>query len=165
MNALRETTGSRWLSPPALRAWLLVIVWLGAILVFSSDAFSASSTASLLRPFLRWLLPDWSSAAIASLHFAIRKTAHVSVYGVLALLAFRALRLSQDSTATRHAGLTLLLVLVAASGDEYRQSLSRARTGALADVGYDLAGGLAALGLAILLRRSHGPARAQTREP
>ena len=165
MSALRETPGSRWLSPPALLAWLLVIVWLAVIVVFSSDAFSASSTASLLRPFLRWLLPDWTPAAIASLHFGIRKTAHVSVYGVLALLAFRALRLSQDATATRHAGLTLLLVLIAASSDEYRQSLSRARTGALADVGYDLAGGLAALGLAILWRRPRRPARTQAHEP
>ena len=149
----------RWLSPPALRAWLLVIVWLAVILVLSSDAFSASSTASLLRPFLHWLLPDWSPAAIRSLHFAIRKTAHVSVYGVLSLLTFRALRLSQDATAARHAGLTLLLVLVVASSDEYRQSRSRARTGALTDVGYDLAGGLAALGLAILWRRPRAPAR------
>ena len=165
MNAPPQTPASRWLSPPALRAWLMVIVWLAAILVFSSDSFSASSTASLLRPFLRWLLPDWSPAAIASLHFGIRKTAHVSIYAVLALLTVRALRLSQESTATRHAGLTLLLVLVVASSDEYRQSLSRARTGSLADVGYDLAGGLAAVGLAILLRRARGPARAQTRKP
>ena len=164
MSALPQTGGSRWLSPPALLAWLLVILWLTAILIFSSDAFSASTTASLLRPFLRWLFPEWSSAAIGSLHFAIRKTAHVSVYGVLALLTFRALRISQDAAATRHAGLTLLLVLIAASSDEYHQSLSRARTGALSDVGYDLAGGLAALGLMILWRRPRGPAHAQTRK-
>jgi VanZ family protein len=155
----------RRLSPPALRAWLLVIVWLAMIMLFSSDAFSAASTASLLRPFLRWLLPDWTPAAIADLHYAIRKTAHVSVYGVLALLNFRALRLSQPATAARHAGLTLLLVFIVASGDEYRQSFSRARTGAFTDVIYDLTGGLAALGLAILWRRMRGAEQPRPRNP
>ncbi len=164
MSALANDS-SRWRSGPALRAWALVAIWLTLILLFSSDAFSASSTASLLRPFLRWLLPDWTPAAIASLHFAIRKSAHVSVYGVLALLNFRALRLSQAATLARHAGLTLLLVLVVASGDEYRQSLSRARTGAITDVVYDLVGGLAALGLALLWGRIFGAAQSPPRKP
>ncbi len=155
----------RRLSPQALRAWLLVIVWFTMIMIFSSDAFSAASTASLLRPFLRWLLPTWSPAAVATLHYAIRKTAHVSVYGVLALLNFRALRLSQEATAARHAGLTLLLVFVVASGDEFRQSFSRARTGVFTDVIFDLAGALAALGLAILWRRLRGAAQRRRLNP
>ena len=150
---------SRWQSPSALRAWGFVIVWLAMIMILSSDVFSAASTASLLRPFLRWLLPSWTPAAIATLHYAIRKTAHVSVYGVLALLNFRALRLSQEATAARHAGLTLLLVFVVASGDEFHQSFTRARTGAFTDVIFDLAGALAALGLAILWRRLRGAAQ------
>jgi len=145
------------LSPPAWRAWGLVVVWLTLILVLSSDAFSASETASLLRPFLRWLLPDWSTPQIASLHYVIRKAAHVSVYGVLSWLAFRALRLSQDAPAARHAGLALLLVLVVAASDEYHQSRSRWRTGSFSDVVYDLTGGLAALGLAFVWRRAVPP--------
>jgi VanZ family protein len=157
-------TGSRRLSPPALRAWLFVIVWLSLILVLSTDAFSASATASLLRPFLRWLLPDWSASSISYLHFAIRKTAHVSVYGVLSWLTFRALRLSQVAPLARHAGIALLLVLVVAASDEYRQSRSRYRTGALTDVVYDLAGGLVALGLAILWSRKLGPAPSTPRK-
>jgi VanZ family protein len=155
---------SRRLSSPALRAWGLVIVWLTLILVLSSEAFSASSTASQLRPFLRWLLPDWSTASIASLHFAIRKSAHVGVYGVLSWLSFRALRLSQEAPAARHAGLALLLVLVVAASDEYRQSRSRYRTGSLADVGYDLTGGLAGLGLAFVWRRLVPSAQSPPRE-
>ena len=154
---------SRRLSPAALRAWLYVAVWLALILAFSSDLFGSSTTSSVLGPFLRWLLPDWSASAIRSLHVAIRKTAHVSVYGMLSMLTFRALRLSFEAPVARHAGLALLLVLVAASADEYHQSFSRARTGAVTDVIYDLAGGLAALGLAILWRRLLGPPRSEAR--
>jgi VanZ family protein len=134
------------------------------ILLLSSDLFSASTTTSMLRPFLRWLLPDWSSPEIASLHFMIRKGAHVGVYGVLSWLTFRALRLSQDAPAARHAGLALLLVLVVAASDEYRQSRSRWRTGTITDVGYDLAGGLAALGVAFLWRRIVPPRQRASRK-
>jgi VanZ family protein len=136
-----------WRDPRARRAWALVAVWLALIFTFSSDVFSASSTGSWVGPFLRWLFPDWTPLEIWRLHYAIRKSAHPTVYGVLALLAFRALRLSSAAGAWRHAALALALVLAVATSDEYRQSLSRARTGALRDVGYDLAGGLAALAL------------------
>jgi VanZ family protein len=139
---------------------VLVGAWLALILAFSSDAFSAHSTGSWLRPLLRWLFPDWSAAAIRELHFAIRKAAHVSVYGVLALLSIRALRLSFAGTALRHGALALALVLAAAATDEIHQSLSRRRTGSVADVGLDAAGGLAAIGLALAWRRARGGPRA-----
>jgi VanZ family protein len=136
-----------WRSPRARVAWLLVLAWLAMIFTFSSDLFSASTTGSLVRPILEWLFPDWTPAEIWRLHYAIRKSAHPTVYGVLALFAFRALRLSFAHGALRHAAFALLLVLAVAASDELRQSSSRARTGSAADVGYDLAGGLAALGL------------------
>jgi VanZ family protein len=152
-------SAASWRSPPAQRAWLVVLAWLAVILLFSSDAFSTSSTGSVLRPILRWLFPDWSSREIWRLHFAIRKLAHVAVYGVLALLALRALRLSLAASARRHAGLALALVLGAAVADEFRQSLTQARTGSAADIGYDLAGGATALGLAALARRTRAALR------
>jgi VanZ family protein len=139
------------LSPPALRAWALVLAWLIAILVFSSDPFSASTTGSLLGPFLRWLFPDWSPGEIWRLHYTIRKVAHLTVYGVLALLAYRAFALSLPAGRLAIGALSLLLVLAAAASDEYHQSFSRLRTGSLFDVGYDLAGAAAALGLAAML--------------
>jgi VanZ family protein len=145
------------LGPAALQAWLLVFVWLAMIFVFSSDAFSSTETASLLRPLLQWLLPDWTPLEIWKLHIAIRKAAHLAVYGVLALLSLRAFRLSTGGGALRHSALALLLVLAMASLDEYRQSLSVWRTGTPVDVGYDLAGAAAALGIAALARR--GPRR------
>jgi VanZ family protein len=152
-------TGPRGQREAALRAWLLVVAWIAVILLLSSEAFSAASTGSLLRPLLRWLFPDWSAEAIRTLHFAIRKLAHISVYGVLALLGFRALRLSFEATLLRHAGLALALVLAAAATDEYHQSLTRRRTGTLWDVGYDVLGGAVALALLLLWQRARGALR------
>jgi VanZ family protein len=151
-----------WRSPRARVAWLLVVAWLAVIFTFSSDLFAAPSTESWVRPLLVWLFPDWTAAEIWRLHYAIRKSAHPGVYAVLALLAFRALRLSFARSALWHAALALLLVLGVALSDELRQSRSRARTGSPVDVGYDLAGGSGALALrqllASLFRRGRRPA-------
>jgi len=148
-----------WQGPAALRGWLLVLAWLALILLFSSESFSEASTGSQLRPFLRWLFPDWSASEIRLLHYAIRKVAHVGVYGVLALLSFRAIRLSLEASVLRVAGLALALVLVAAATDETRQSFSRTRTGSLSDVAYDLVGGVAALAIVVGRRRARGGIR------
>ena len=151
----------RWQEPAALRAWLLALAWVAVIFFFSSESFSEPSTGSLLRPFLRWLFPEWSSAEIRALHHVIRKAAHMGVYGVLALLSFRALRLSLAASTLRLAGLALALVLGTAASDEFLQSFSETRTGSLSDVGYDLAGALVAL--AIVLYRSRGRAGVRNR--
>ena len=148
-----------WRGPTAVRAWLLVLAWLAVILLLSSDSFSATSTGSLLRPLLRWLFPDWSASQIWTLHSAIRKAAHVSVYGILAMLSFRALRLSSEASTLRHAGLALALVLATAATDEIHQTYSRARTGTLSDVGYDFLGGVAALSVLIAWQRARGSLR------
>ena len=152
MSALPQTAPS-WRAWDARRAWLLVLAWLVIIFVLSSEGFSETSTGSLLRPFLRWLFPEWSTAEIRNLHHAIRKAAHMSVYGVLALLGFRALRLSLAGTVLRLAGLAVGLVLVTAASDEFMQSFSKNRTGSLLDVGYDLAGAVVALALLLYAAR------------
>jgi VanZ family protein len=137
----------------ALRAWLLVLAWLAIIFLLSSESFSEPSTGSLLRPFLRWLFPEWSTPEIRSLHHAIRKAAHMSVYGVLALLAFRALRFSLAGSGLRLAGLALGLVFATAATDEFMQAFSKTRTGSLVDVGYDLLGAFVVLGLLVYATR------------
>ncbi len=152
MSTLPQT-GPRWQGRDALRAWLLVFAWLAVIFLLSSESFSEPSTGSLLHPFLRWLFPEWSTSEIRSLHHTIRKAAHMSVYWVLALLSFRAIRLSLAASTLRLAGLALALVFGAAATDEFLQSFSETRTGSLADVGYDLAGGIVALAILVYRRR------------
>jgi len=131
------------------RAWAPVAVWVGVIFALSSDAFSASSTSGILGPLLEWLLPDASADTIYRLHVAIRKGAHLGVYAVLALLALRAGRLGHGWALLHAAAVSLVCVASVASLDELHQAFARARTGSLRDVAIDLAGGGAALGLAL----------------
>jgi VanZ family protein len=137
-----------------LGAWAVVIAWTLLISAFSGDAFSADSTSRFIRPLLRWLFPDALPEILNRLHAAVRQGAHAFEYGVLALLSFRALRLSTDSSPGRTFALALLLVLAVATADETHQALSQARTGSPWDVALDLAGGALALALLAALLRS-----------
>jgi len=132
-----------------IRAWAPVGVWVGVIFALSSDTFSASSTSGILGPLLQWLLPDASADTIYRLHVAIRKGAHLGVYAVLALLALRAGRVGHAWPLARAAAVGLVCVATVASLDELHQAFAQSRTGTLRDVGIDLAGGAAALGLAL----------------
>lgn len=134
----------------SIRAWAPVALWVGVIFALSSDAFSAPSTSGILGPLLQWLLPDASADAIYRLHVAIRKGAHLGVYAVLALLALRAGRLGHGWSLALAALASLACVAAVASADELHQAFTRSRTGTLRDVGIDLAGGAAALGVALL---------------
>jgi VanZ family protein len=142
-------TGKRLARASWIRAWGPVAVWVGVIFALSSDTFSAPSTSGILGPLLEWLLPDASADTIYRLHVAIRKGAHLGVYAVLALLALRAGRLGHGWALAHAAALSLVCVASVASLDELHQVYARSRTGSLRDVGIDLVGGAAALGLAL----------------
>ncbi len=73
-----------------LRYWLPLLVWLGVIFFGSTDLMSAEHTSRFIVPFLRWLKSDISIETLASIHFVIRKCAHLSEYAILALLLLRA---------------------------------------------------------------------------
>jgi VanZ family protein len=133
----------------ALRAWLAVLLCIAVIWVFSGEGFSAARTSGLLTPLLRWLHPDISWRAIVRAHYFVRKAAHITEYAVLAMLAFRALRLSLAVSTPRLIGLALGLVIAVAAADELRQSFLATRTGSLGDVAINLAGG--ALGVALIV--------------
>ena len=124
-------------------AGCIALIWTA-----SGEGFSASSTSRFLGPLLRWLFGEVDPATVKSLHHALRKAAHVVEYGLLALLCYRALRMTIRTTLVRHALVALILVAAVAASDEARQSRLAARTGSAADVALDLAGGLAGLALA-----------------
>lgn len=135
----------RW-GPPAV--WTAFIFW------FSTESFSAGQTGSLFEPFLHWLFPSLSPAHVARAHHWVRKGAHVTVYGILALLVFRALGDGRGRRgAVRRAGAALAAVGACALVDEWHQSLTRTRTGSLRDSLIDLAGGSLALVLALAWSR------------
>jgi len=134
-------------------AWLCVVVWIAAVQAFASDSFSANETSRFIGPLLRWLFPDADAESIASVHLAIRKSAHLVEYAILALLALRAFRVSLDRPLAWLAAASLVLALVVAVVDESRQAAAANRTGALSDVALDMGGAVSALALARAVRR------------
>ena len=125
------------------------ILWMTIIFLGSSDMLSAEHTSRFLVPFLRWLDPQISFAALNAIQLGIRKLGHLTEYAVLAMLLWRALR-----GGTRWQMKMSILFLVAtlacaifAASDEFHQSFVPSRTPSPHDVMIDICGAL--IGLAI----------------
>ena len=132
---------------PALRTlllqWLPVVLW--AALIF---AFSA-------QPNLRFAQAD-------SVDFVVRKAGHMFVFGVLAVLLWRALMSAQVG---RPIVWSWLLTAAYAGSDEFHQSFTSGRHPSPLDVGIDAVGALIALCVLVAwirLRRA-GPRSADPR--
>jgi VanZ family protein len=142
-----------------LKGWLPVLLWMVFIFVGSTDLMSAEHTSRFLVPFLRWLTPDISDAAIATIQLFIRKGAHLAEYAILAALLLRAFRKSQERLA-RATISALILAAIYAAFDELHQASVPSRTASPYDVAIDTAGAL--VGLAIYWSTMR---RASTRNP
>ena len=135
--------------PRFVRYWMPAIIWMALIFVGSTDVLSAEHTSRFLVPFLRWLDPQISLAALAQIQFAIRKLGHLTEYAILAMLLWRALR----SGARWHTKMSILFVAAGvgcalfAATDEFHQSFVPSRTASPVDVVIDICG--AVIGLAI----------------
>jgi VanZ family protein len=114
--------------------------------VLSTDTFAAEHTGGVLWQVLSGLAPQVSYEHYTLLHFLTRKAAHLTEYAILACLLLRAFR--ANAAGTWHwcwAIISLLLVVGYAVLDEYHQTFTQARTGAVSDSVLDMAGGLLAL--------------------
>jgi len=138
-----------------------VIVWMALIFLGSTDMLSAEHTSRFLVPFLRWIDPQISFAALNAIQLGIRKLGHLTEYAILAMLLWRALR-----GGTRWQMQMSILFLIAwvacaifAASDEFHQSFVPSRTSSPHDVIIDICGAL--IGLAIcwaFARRKSAPA-------
>jgi VanZ family protein len=130
-----------------LKYWLPVLVWLGLIFIGSTDLMSAENTSRFLIPFLHWLDPHISWAAINAIHTVIRKLGHVTEYAILAVLLSRALR-SGKSFKARTATFFVLVWFacgIFAASDELHQSFVRSRTPSARDAMIDIGGAFVGL--------------------
>jgi VanZ family protein len=75
-----------------VKYWMPAILWMALIFVGSTDLLSAEHTSRFLVPFLRWLDPQISWAALNEIQMVVRKLGHVTEYAVLAALLWRAVR-------------------------------------------------------------------------
>ena len=140
-----------------LKYWLPVIGWMLLVFSASTDLMSSQHTSRFLGPFLRWLVPGISDAAIQLAQFTVRKTAHLAEYAVLALMLWRALRQPVPGDTRpwswREARHALLLAALYAATDELHQAFVPSRDSAVADVLVDSLGAAAGLGLIWILGR------------
>jgi VanZ family protein len=122
--------------------WMAVIFW------FSTGSFSADDTGAVLRPVLHALLPWFSDIQVDVAHEAIRKCAHLTEYGILALLWLRAVR-REGLPARRAALIAMVAAVLYAALDEFHQTFEPSRTPSPIDVTID------SLGAAIALLVAH----------
>ena len=123
------------------------IVWMAVIFLGSTDMLSAEHTSRFLVPFLRWLDPRISLAALNAIQLGIRKLGHLTEYAILAALLWRALRGGtrwQMKMSILFVGTWVVCALFAAS-DEFHQSFVPSRTASPRDVVIDVTGALIGL--------------------
>ena len=132
-----------------LKYWLPLLIWVGVIFLGSTDLMSAEHTSRFIVPFLRWLKPDISAETLASIHFILRKCAHVGEYAVLGLLLLRTGILITNfkrSIPILYVSVLGVCLFVAAT-DEFHQTLVASRGASVRDIVIDSGGAI--LGLLI----------------
>ena len=136
-----------------LKYWLPVLIWLGLIVIGSTDLMSAEHTSRIIGPVLRSFNPDISAETIAQIQFVVRKTAHVMEYAILAALLWRALR-AGVRWQTRMLRLFIAVWFVCAvfaASDEFHQSFVPSRTASPIDVMIDIFGALIGLVICVFV--------------
>jgi VanZ family protein len=127
---------------------------LGLMYWFSTDVFSSENTRGVIESIIRWFNPHPSRHTLANVHYLIRKAAHFTEYGVLAVLLFRAFRAdSQLRWRLSWFLYSLGIVVVWALLDELHQYFTRSRGASIYDSMLDTAGGLTALLILTLIYR------------
>lgn len=136
-----------------------LMLWVTIIFAASSNTGSMSNTSRIIRPLLLWLVPDISEASLLIVHSFIRKLAHFVFYFILGLFAARASAFTlRDDWQKFWFPWAFLLILIIAALDETNQGLLISRTGSVYDVLLDVAGGLTAITIWLVItsmRKQH----------
>ena len=132
-----------------------LVVWILVILGLGGQIGSMNETSRFIRPLLEFLFPSASVETLQMYHGFIRKAAHLSEYAILALLAVRAFAASSSQVLSKYRYiLALLLVILIASTDEFKQSFEPSRTSSPLDSLLDIAGGIFALIAVYIVRKT-----------
>ena len=117
-----------------LQYWLPAILIAVLISVFSTEYFSGEHTARFIYPALRWLFPTASRHALRSMHFVIRKLAHITEFAALSIAVFHGVRGDRPGWRTDWALWTLVIAVAYAGVDEFHQSFVPLREPSVRDV-------------------------------
>ena len=61
-------------------------LWLAIVMLMGTSYFAAQKTAMFILPVLKFLAPHASIRQLNVMHLGMRKVAHVTEYGILAVL-------------------------------------------------------------------------------
>jgi VanZ family protein len=147
-------------SPHIFRNWVPALLWL-AVIAVESFALSGNVTGVWLQDVLGLVHIHLSAAGFAELHHGLRKAGHVTGYGILCLLLFRAWfytlpagTINVAARRFRSGALALGLTLLTAILDEWHQSFDPTRTSSPLDVALDMCGAIAFLCIALFIFRA-----------
>ncbi len=144
------------------RYWLPAVAWTGLVLWASSETFSAENTGSILEAVVTFFVGGVKPQTFQTLHFLIRKSAHFTEYGILALMWFRAWRGEHEGYQWKWALAGIGFALATAITDEVHQSFEPSRTGNAWDVLLDLTGAVVVqIVLWLVIRWRSRPGRVQ----
>lgn len=111
------------------RFWIPPILWTAVIFAASTDSFSSANTgtwlADTIEAILHHPLPPSQFEAI---HFILRKTGHLTEYGILGALLFRALRGERTGWSGRWSLAAVVFAALVGASDEWHQSFVPSRT-------------------------------------
>ena len=132
-----------------LQYWLPVLLWMGAIFSASGDTKSFERSSRIIAPLVRFFFPRLQDATVDQIVFLVRKCAHLTEYGVMAVLFWRALRKPARGPPRpwvwTEARMAILLVALYATSDEFHQLFVPSRQALVTDVMIDMTGGIAGL--------------------
>lgn len=122
---------------------------MSVIFGMSTSAGSSGNTSRIIGPLLRWFDPGISDETVGAIQLAVRKLAHFTEYGILALLLWRARR--QPFRGDRRpwqwpqAATAFAIAAAFAASDEWHQSFVPTREACVRDALIDVGGAAAAL--------------------
>jgi VanZ family protein len=162
LNLPFEKTGVRNSSPNSFpwREWTAAILWLILIAIESTPWLSFQNTGHVLYQLVASLLGPVNETGVILANSVLRKVGHVTGYGVLSWLLFRAWRKTLSSSraiawAPSWSVIAFFMTAAVASLDEWHQTFLPSRTGRIQDVFLDSAAALAVqVLLFVLLRKS-----------
>lgn len=132
-----------------LTYWLPPLLWSAMILAASNDVLSSAHTGGMLEHFLAALGRSLAQPLLELVNIVLRKIGHVTAYGILGGLSFRAVRGTRSGWNSSWATTAVAIAVAIASIDEFRQSFIPSRTGTWHDVVLD---GMAAVLVQMTIR-------------
>jgi len=126
--------------------WFTTLGWAGLIFYLSTGTFGGSFTAWLLHQLLSLLQVNISAEVFGTLHFLVRKLAHLSEYAMFGVLLYGGLSGGkQFAWRARTAWHCVAITAAYSLTDELHQSFVPGRGASLVDCSIDTAGAALAM--------------------